>query len=94
MWYAMGEGRSVGFEVTDCSAYLKALNEPKIPVWGKPERLKAGTPAWKVLDTANGVTVLVSYNTVVSMRAGGKTVDLGKWSHTTTRHQMLFAMSF
>ena len=94
MWYEMGQGRSVGFKVTDCRAYMDALNEPRTPVWGKPERLKAGTPAWKVVDTANGVTVLVSYNTVVSVRAGGECVNLGKWSSTTTRHQQLFAKSF
>lgn len=93
-FYEMGEGRGVTFRVCDYSAYLNALNQPKTPVWGEPERLKRGTPAWKVRDTANGLTVLVSYNTVVSVWDGHEVRHLGKWSLTTSRHQRLFEQSF
>lgn len=93
-FYAMGEGRGVKFCPSDYSAYLNALNEPKTPVWGKPERLTRGTPAWKVMDTANELTVLVSYNTVVSVWDGRTVRHLGKWSNTTSRHQRLFEQGF
>ena len=94
MWYDFGTGRSVQFGPNDYSKYLDELNDPKTPVWGTPERLKAGTPAWKVFDKANGVWCCVSYNTVVSVYDGARVRDLGKWSMTTTRHQRMFAAAF
>ena len=94
MWYEFGTGRNVQFAPNDYSKYLGELNDPKIPEWGTPERLKAGTPAWKVFDKANGVWCCVSYNTVVSVYDGASVRDLGKWSMTTTRHQKMFASAF
>ena len=94
MWYDFGTGRRVQFAPNDYSKYLGELNDPKTPVWGTPERLKAGTPAWKVFDRANGLWCCVSYNTVVSVYDGARVRELGKWSMTTTRHQKMFAAAF
>lgn len=86
----MGEGRSVEFGPSEYGAYMAALDNPKEPEWGTPERLKRGTPCWKVYDRANGAWCCVSYRTVVSVCIGGRVKHLGKWSMTTTRHQGLF----
>lgn len=50
--------------------------------------------AWVVRDTANGLTCLQSYRTIVSVMLGGHVRHLGKWTRTTSRHQCRFGCRF
>ena len=47
--------------------------------------------AWIVKDVANGIVCLQSYSTIVSVKSGICTEELGKWSRTTSHHQRVFA---
>lgn len=47
-----------------------------------------------IVDHEDGVVELQSYNTIVSRCVNGKVEELGKWSHTTTRHQTEFRKQF
>lgn len=43
-----------------------------------------------VIDHENGTLELMSYDTIVSRCENGVIEHLGKWSHTTSRHQREF----
>ena len=47
-----------------------------------------------VIDYENGTLELQSYDTIVSRCVDGKVEELGKWSLTTTRHQIEFRRQF
>ena len=79
--------------------YLNSLESPKYPEFELVEELGVGSGsfngsghAWVVKDTANNVVCLQSYATIVSVQAGAESVDLGKWSRTTSHHQSLFGV--
>lgn len=78
--------------------YFKSLENPNHPKFELVEELEVGHTgfdgsghAWVVRDTENDVICLQSYLTIVSVKAGDDSVDLGKWSRTTTRHQFRFS---
>ena len=47
-----------------------------------------------VIDHENGVIELQSYNTIVSRCVNGVIEHLGRWSQTTSRHQIEFEKQF
>ena len=84
------------YEHTD---YAKLFNEEmfKYPQFELVEELDVGRGsfcgaghAWVVRDTANGLTCLQSYGTIVSVVLGGHVRHLGKWTKTTSFHQSRF----
>ena len=88
------------YEHTD---YARIFNEEmfKYPHFELVEELDVGRGsfcgaghAWVVRDTANGLTCLQSYGTIVSVVLGGKVRHLGKWSKTTSIHQGRFGCRF
>ena len=78
--------------------YLSKLENPESPRWEPIMELNVGRgsfagagQAWVVRDTANGIVCLQSYATIVSIYLGnGRTLDLDRWSRTTSRHQSAF----
>ena len=78
--------------------YLNSLENPKNPKFELIGELDVGKGsfsgsgnAWVVRDTENGVVCLQSYATIVSVQTGSESVDLGKWSRTTSLHQRRFS---
>lgn len=85
--YLMGVGYLRYREADDYGVYLNNLENPKVPSFEYVCRLRHKN-AWVVRDTANGTVCLQSYSTIVSMQLpDGGSVDFGRWSNTTTRHQ-------
>ena len=92
--------RHVWTEPYHYDIYLSELEDPQSPEWELIEELDVGRGsfngsghAWIVRDVANGVICLQSYATIVSIYlGGGETRDLGKWTSTTSRHQLKFAV--
>ena len=73
----------------DLSEYKHALNDPKPPVFETVERIN-NCQAWVVRDVANNMICLQSYYTIVSIKVGNGSKDLGNYSSTTSRHQSYF----
>lgn len=67
----------------------------KEPSFGKGIQLDS-CQAWIVRDNANDTTCLQSYSTIVSVKfpEDKKVIRLGKWSHTTSRHQGRFDIMY
>jgi len=79
--------------------YLNSLENPKYPSFELIQELDVGNTcfagsgrAWVVRDTENGIVCLQSYATIVSVQSGSESVDLGKWSRTTSHHQRHFSV--
>lgn len=85
----MGVGYMSFEPAGDTKVYLEYLENPKTPVFEKVCRLGSKS-AWVVRDTANGLVCLQSYNTIVAIKNGRESIDLGKFSVTTTGHQSAF----
>jgi hypothetical protein len=77
------------YSVKEIEKYIATLESPKTPVWKLVEPI-GNKQAWVVRDVANGVVALQSYWTIVSVKMGDGSVDLGKWSPTTGSHQSAF----
>lgn len=77
------------YDIDETAKYLESLENPVRPDWELVEGL-GNKQAWVVRDRANGTVCLQSYHTIVSVQAGDGSVDLGKWSPTTGRHQSEF----
>lgn len=76
-------------KASDLDEYKHALNDPKPPVFETVERIN-NCQAWVVRDIANNMICLQSYYTIVSIKVGNCSKDLGKYSSTTSRHQYEF----
>ena len=86
----MGVGHMSFEPASDTKVYLEYLEDPKTPVFEKVCRL-GHKNAWVVRDTANGLVCLQSYRTIVAIKNGSDSIDLGKFSVTTTSHQSKFS---
>ena len=88
--YNYGGCQSVGKlryrEASDYDVYMEHLENPVHPSFELVKRIGSKN-AWIVHDTANGLYCCQSYDTIVSVEIGGESVDLGRWSNSTTRHQ-------
>lgn len=80
------------YEPTKMSEYLDKLENPSTPEWELVKKLNTNDTAFVVRDTANGITCLQSYSTIVSMQAGAEDIRLGRWSVTTSKHQGMFGV--
>ena len=82
---------------SEFQTYLKFLENPKYPKFELVEELKVrpnsfngSGHAWVVRDMENDLVCLQSFATIVSVKDGNDSIDLGKWSQTTTRQQSEF----
>lgn len=70
----------------DVRVYREHLENSLPPAFEKICRIGSKN-AWVVRDYVNGNICLQSYRTIVAMKAGDTSVDFGRWSITTSRHQ-------
>ena len=91
----VGSGLLVGhlqFEpATDVRVYREHLENSLPPAFEKICRIGSKN-AWVVRDYVNGNICLQSYRTIVAMKAGDTSVNFGRWSMTTSRHQGDFGL--